>query len=235
MKDYSSLEKKTGIHFNDEDLLETVFIHKSYLNETKGKRANNERLEFLGDAVLELVVTEYLYTQFPNPEGELTNWRSALVKGQNLAKIADELNLGKYLYLSRGEEKSGGRKKDYILANTLEALIGGIYLDQNYERARQFILKNVITKLDDILRNKLHIDSKSLFQEKSQEKFGITPGYRLIDVEGPDHAKQFTMGVYLGKELVAQGKGKSKQAAEQEAAQKALKKKKMAYIKHILQ
>lgn len=221
---YRNLEKRIGIKFKSKKLLEQVFVHKSYVNEyrDKEKLEHNERLEFLGDAVLELVVTEYLYQNYPNPEGDLTNWRSALVKGENLAKLAEELDLGKYLYLSKGEDRSGGREKSYILANTVEALIGAIYLDKDYETAKGFVLEFILKYLEDILSKGLHIDAKSLFQELAQEKLGITPEYKLINAEGPDHAKLFTMGAYLEDKLVGQGQGSSKQTAEQAAAEHVL-------------
>lgn len=222
---YQQLEEKISIKFKDLDLIDTAFVHKSYLNENRDKKTeHNERLEFLGDAVLELVVTEFLYKQFPEKnEGELTNWRSALVKGANLAIIAKDLNLGSYLYLSRGEELSNGREKDYILANTVECIIGAIYLDQGYEVSHQFIHKFVIDRLETILEKKLHIDAKSHFQELAQEKLNITPEYRLVSEEGPDHDKTFRMGAYLEEELIADGQGSSKQKAEQDAARNALK------------
>lgn len=222
---YKPLEKKLGFTFENRELLQTVFIHRSFVNEQRRHDLqNNERLEFLGDAVLELVVTEYLFLRFPDqPEGVLTNWRSALVKGENLSKIAIALELGDYLFLSRGEEKSGGREKNYLLANTCEALIGAIYLDKNYDVVKQFIMSFIVAYLDDILEQKLHIDSKSQFQEMSQSKLGITPVYNLVKDEGPDHKKTFTMGAYLGTELIAIGKGYSKQKAESEAAENALK------------
>jgi ribonuclease-3 len=218
------LEKKIGIHFSNAEKLQKVFIHKSYLNEAPNAHLeSNERLEFLGDAVLELVVTEFLFKNYPNDEGELTNWRSALVKGSHLAHIAKELNLGEYLILSHGEEKSGGRTKNYILANTFEALLGAIYLDHGYDVAHQFIENFVLIYLEDILEKGLHIDPKSKFQEMAQEKEGVTPMYRLVEEQGPDHEKEFTMGVYLGDALVAIGKGSSKQTAEQAAALEGLK------------
>jgi ribonuclease-3 len=224
---YHELEKKLGLEFKDKNLLDIAFIHKSYMNEHKGKKAaHNERLEFLGDAVLELVVTEFLYKHYPSEEeGVLTNWRSALVKGKHLAEIANLLDLGVYLYLSRGEERSGGRKKNYILANTLEALIGAIYLDQGYKIAHTFIDQCILKRLEEILEKGHHIDAKSHFQEVAQEVLGITPEYRLIKEEGPDHNKSFSMGAYLGEEFVAEGSGSSKQKAEQEAAAASLKKK----------
>lgn len=222
----SELEERMGITFDRTELLELAFVHKSYINENDSTTECNERLEFLGDAVLELVVTEHLYLTFPDTdEGELTNWRSALVKGKNLAHVARNLKLGGYLQLSRGEDMSEGRDKDYILANTTEALIGAIYLDKGYGPAQTFIQKYIIEFLDEILEKGLHIDAKSHVQELTQEKIGVTPHYDLIDESGPDHAKTFLMGIYFGEDLVGQGKGASKQIAEQEAARDALQKK----------
>lgn len=225
MNRYSELEKTIGIEFTDKKMLDMAFVHKSYVNEHKDKKMEyNERLEFLGDAVLELVVTAFLYKNFPEQkEGVLTNWRSALVQGKHLAEIAVILNLGVYLYLSRGEEHSGGRKKNYILANTLEALIGAIYLDKGYDVAHTFIHEFILKRLEEILAKGLHIDAKSRFQELSQDLLSVTPEYRVITEEGPDHNKSFTMGAYIGEELIAEGKGSSKQKAEQDAAQAALK------------
>jgi len=224
--DLKTLYALVGLTKNDDKMLQQVFIHRSYVNEhKKEKLEHNERLEFLGDAVLELITTEFLYKNFPNPEGELTNWRSALVKGETLAKVAAELSLGDHLMLSKGEEKSGGRSKDYILANTLEALIGYIYLKGGYDKAQLFIHKHILVRLQQILDENLHIDGKSFFQETSQELLGITPVYKLVKEEGPDHNKNFTVGAYLNDELIGTGMGSSKQAAEQEAAHDALVKK----------
>jgi len=221
---YKELEKQIGITFADNDLLDRAFIHKSYMNEYKGKdKRDNERLEFLGDAVLELTVTEHLFLTYPDKsEGDLTNWRSALVKGKHLAEVGDELKLGTYLYLSKGEEKSGGRKKNYILANTLEALIGAMYLDKGYKVAHEFISNFILVKLEKILEEGLHIDAKSHFQELSQEEFDITPEYRLISESGPDHSKRFVMGAFFNDKPVGEGEGSSKQKAEEEAARDAL-------------
>lgn len=222
---YESLEEKIKINFVNSELIDAAFVHKSYINEHKDrKKEHNERLEFLGDAVLELVVTDFLYKNFPTKgEGVLTNWRAALVQGKHLAEIAIQLDLGVYLYLSRGEERSGGRKKNYILANTLEALIGAIYLDKGYETAHEFIGNFILNKLTSILEQGLHIDAKSRFQEICQEFLNITPEYRVIKEDGPDHDKVFTMGAYIGEELIAEGEGSSKQKAEQMAATAALK------------
>jgi len=221
---YSKLEKIIGVKFKDQELLRTAFVHRSYLNEHKDSQwENNERVEFLGDAVLELVVTEYLFSHYPNPEGELTNWRSALVKGEMLAKISRSLHLGDYLFLSRGEEHSGGREKDYLLANVFEALIGVIYLEHGYKKVQMFIKKFLLIHLEDILEKGGHIDAKSRLQEISQDKMLVTPIYQLLEEVGPDHDKKFTMGAYIGERLVGKGIGSSKQNAEQEAAKDALK------------
>ncbi|MBD3300095.1 MAG: ribonuclease III [Candidatus Moranbacteria bacterium] len=221
------LEKKLQIDFKDKKLIKKALTHRSYLNEHRNyKLEHNERFEFLGDAVLELIVTEYLFDKFPHkPEGELTNLRAALVKGENLTKIAKELKLGDFLYLSRGEAKGGGRSRSYILANTVEAVIGAIYLDQGYNRVKVFIEENIIKELPVIIEDQLFKDPKSLFQEKAQEQEGITPSYELVSQKGPDHDKFFEIGVFLEDEFVAKGKGKSKQEAQQMAAKKALEKK----------
>jgi ribonuclease-3 len=225
MKDFSKFEEKIGVHFTNIDLLTQAFVHRSYLNEHPDFRlGHNERLEFLGDAVIELVVTEYLYKTFPNPEGELTNWRAALVNANTLALIAqDDLGMEEYLYLSRGEAKDAGSKaRSYILANAIEALIGSMYLDRGWDVVSGFVSRFVISKLKNILENHLYIDPKSRFQETAQETAGVTPNYKVLSEVGPDHAKEFEVGVYLGGELVASGKGSSKQDAQIEAARKAL-------------
>ncbi|MBU0625410.1 ribonuclease III [Patescibacteria group bacterium] len=223
-KDLSSLEKRVDIKFTNQELLTQAFVHRSYLNEHPGfTLGHNERLEFLGDAVLELVVTEYLYQNYPNPEGELTNWRAALVNAKSLASVAQELGLENYLYLSHGESKdSGSKARNYILANAMEAFIGAIYLDQGMEVAREFITRFVISMLPHILTHRLYIDPKSRFQENAQELLGVTPNYRVLEEHGPDHAKEFIVGVYLGDELVATGVGTSKQEAQVAAAENAL-------------
>ncbi len=221
---FKKLEETIGLKFKDHHLLKTAFIHRSYINEHKNSEyTHNERLEFLGDAVLELITTDFLYKTYPDkPEGELTNWRSALVKGEMLAKISRELNLGDYLLLSKGEENSGGREKDYLLANTFEALVGVIYLELGYDKASKFVHKFLLVHLEYILAAGAHIDAKSQFQEMAQEKVGITPSYQLVSEEGPDHNKVFTMAAHIGDRVVGKGEGSSKQAAEQKAAEDAL-------------
>lgn len=224
MVDFSTFEKKTGIVFKNKKLLEQAFIHRSYINENGGaKLSHNERLEFLGDAVLELIVTDYLYTKYPNQnEGELTAYRSALVNAIIVGEVAQELEMNNFLLLSKGEAKDVGKARSYILANTFEAYIGAVYLDQGYEVARDFILKTLLSKLDMIIAKKLWRDSKSLVQEKSQEYLNVTPAYKVLHEAGPDHDKSFTVGILFGKDLIAEGKGHSKQEAEQAAAQAAL-------------
>jgi len=224
--DLSKLEKNLKIKFNDKKLLKQSFVHRSYLNENPGlKMEHNERLEFLGDAVLELIVTKHLFNNYPNPEGELTVWRAALVNSKMLAEIANKLGFNDYLLLSKGEKQDTGRARQFILANTFEAVIGAIYLDQGLDKAEKFIKDNVIKKLPKVLKEKLYVDPKSYFQEKAQGELGITPNYESVREEGPDHAKSFVIGVYLKDKLVATGKGPSKQTAQEDAARKALKKK----------
>lgn len=202
-------------------------MHRSYLNENpEFPLAHNERLEFLGDAALELAVTDYLYHKYPDkPEGELTTWRAALVNAKMLSAIAKEIQLNDFLLLSRGEAKESGKAKEYILANTFEALIGALYLDQGLEVCRKVIQRFILMKLPEVIEKKLFQDAKSRFQEIAQEKVGITPVYAVSEEWGPDHEKQFRMGVFLEKELIAEGEGSSKQEAEEEAARNALRKK----------
>jgi len=211
--------------FKNENLFKTALTHRSYLNEHKDlKIESNERLEYLGDAVLELIVTRHLYLNYPNPEGELTNWRAALVNSKMLSETAEEMGLYDYLYLSKGEAKDSNPKaRGYILANAMEALIGAIYLDQGFEVASKFITKNLLSKLPRIIEKKLYVDPKSNFQELSQEKVGITPSYQVLEESGPDHNKKFVIGIYLEDELIAKGVGTSKQEAQMDAAENALK------------
>lgn len=222
-KDIKIFAKKNDLEFKNEKLLKQVFVHRSYLNENIGfDLDHNERLEFLGDAVLELVVTEYLYANFDNPEGELTNLRSALVKGPMLSQVAKDLDMENYLYLSRGEAKAEGKSRQLILANAFEALIGAIYLDSGYEAAVEFIKKNLIHHLKNIIDQKLFLDPKSHLQELAQDQLSITPQYRVLSEHGPDHAKSFTVGCYIENRLIGEGSGSSKQTAESAAASSAL-------------
>jgi len=225
MKDFSILEKKLGLKFQNKDLLVQSFAHRSYLNENPDFNLDhNERMEFLGDAVLELIVSENLYKNYPEkPEGELTNWRAALVNAKMLSLIAEEIGLNDFLLLSRGETKELGKARAYILANTIEALIGAIYLDSGYKEAQGFIERYIIKKLPNIIENKLYKDAKSHFQEEAQDRAGVTPVYKVIEESGPDHKKNFTVGVFLYAEMIAKGQGFSKQEAEEAAAKEALK------------
>jgi ribonuclease-3 len=220
------LEDKINYSFRDERLLEEALTHRSYLNENLGVGiSHNERLEFLGDAVLELAVTEDLYARFPQyEEGTLTSFRAALVNYIMLSGIAREIGLDGFLRLSKGEAKDTGRAREVILANAMEALIGAIYLDSGYSSAKAFVLKIVMPHLKEVMEKETYRDPKSTLQEKTQADMKITPVYRLISEEGPDHAKVFKMGVYLGDNLVATGTGASKQEAEIEAAKSALTK-----------
>lgn len=224
---FAKLEKNLKIKFKNKDLLQQAFVHRSYLNENPNcKMEQNERLEFLGDAVMELIVTNYLFKHYPkNPEGDLTTWRAALVNSNMLSEIANKLGFNDYLLLSKGEGQDKGRARQFILANTFEAMIGAIYLDRGFDKAEEFICKNLICELKRVLDEKLYQDPKSHFQEEAQGKMGITPSYELIEQEGPDHCKKFIVGVYLNNDLIAKGEGPSKQTAQEDAARKALKKK----------
>ena len=225
MKDFSKLEEKLGLNFDDQDLLIQALVHRSYLNENPEFRLDdNERLEFLGDAVLELVVTDYLFEEYPKkPEGKLTNWRAALVNADQLSEVAREIGINDFLLLSEGERKQKGKARDYILADVVEALLGAIYLDQGFEKCQGFVKEHFIDKLPKIIEEGLYKDAKSLFQEKAQEKVSITPGYEVLQEWGPDHDKHFEVGVYLDDELISKGDGSSKLEAEEEAAEQALK------------
>lgn len=225
MVNNKDLEKRLGVEFSDSKLLETALTHRSFVNENRGSdQTHNERLEFLGDAVLELVVTEYLYNTYQEPEGVLTNWRSALVKTSALSEVATRLGLNDYIRLSRGEKHGSDRARHQILANTTEAVIGAIYLDQNYDVVKKFITKHIISMLPAILESGSWQDAKSKLQEVAQEKYGFTPIYKVLSEEGPDHDKIFSIGVYVGNEKQGEGTGSSKQAAQQAAATDALKK-----------
>src|SRR3989339_1337454 len=216
MTNFSKLENQIGVEFKNQTRLKEAFTHRSYLNENPAWGIeHNERLEFLGDAVLELIVTEYLFLKFPEkPEGELTSLRAALVNANMLSEAAQDLGLNDYLLLSRGEAKDLGRARQYILANTFEALIGAIYLDAGYGAADEFIKKNILSRMRDVIAKKLFRDPKSLFQERAQEIYGATPKYEVSKEWGPDHNKHFIVGVYVGRELIAEGEGPSKQEAQ---------------------
>ena len=224
MKDFSALEKKLGLNFKNKDLLTQAFTHRSYLNENPDfKLEHNERLEFLGDAVIELIVTEHLYKEYPEKaEGELTNWRAALVNAKMMTSVSEDLGFNDYLLLSRGEAKEGGKARGYILANTFEALLGALYLDSGYHPCDEFIKKYLFINLPKIIKDGSYKDAKSKFQEEAQEKVSVTPSYKVLKESGPDHEKIFIVGVFLDKELVAEGKGSSKQEAEEAAAELAL-------------
>ncbi len=227
MKDLKAFQKKLKVEFKDESLLKQALVHRSYLNEHPDFAVgHNERLEFLGDAVLEIVITEFLYLKFAEtPEGDLTNWRASLVNAKMLYEIAPSLDVDDYLYLSKGEARDKNKKsRQFILANAMEAIIGAIYLDQGMEAAKKFILDNIACKLDEVLANQIFLDPKSHFQEKAQEHKGVTPHYEILDEQGPDHAKIFTVGLYLGEELVSTGTGSSKQEAQVDAAAAGIKK-----------
>jgi ribonuclease III len=223
-KKLEDFEEILGVVFQNKDTLRQALVHRSYLNEHPDfPIGHNERLEFLGDAVLELVVTEYLYGNYENPEGELTNWRASLVNGDRLASTCHEIGAEKYLYLSKGESKDVNSKaRRYILANAFEAIIGAIYIDQGWDASKEFVHKTILSQLEHILENKLYIDPKSQFQEAAQERMGVTPSYRVLSEEGPDHAKEFEVGVYLEKELIAKGIGTSKHEAQVAAAHEAI-------------
>jgi ribonuclease-3 len=227
-RDWTLFEKKIGVTFKNKDLLTQAFIHRSFLNENpRIGFDHNERLEFLGDAVLELAVTNFLYGEYPeSPEGELTSYRAALVNAVTIAEVAQEIGMNEYMYLSRGEQKDLGKARQYILANAFEALIGSIYLDQGYDAVEKFIGNQLYNRASDVVKKKLWRDSKSLVQEKAQEFVGTTPSYKVVRESGPDHDKHFTIGIFFGADKIAEGKGHSKQEAEQDAARAALEVKK---------
>ncbi|MCI0542319.1 ribonuclease III [bacterium] len=223
-KDFSLFETNTGFVFKNKDLLREAFTHRSFLNESRERGlTHNERLEFLGDAVLELAVTDFLYKKYPKEdEGNLTAYRAGLVNANTLSAVAVAIGMDDFILLSRGEAKDKGKARQFILANAIEALIGALYLDQGYAKAEKFIEKYVYPMTEDIVEKRLWQDAKSFFQEKAQEEEGITPVYKVLAETGPDHNKEFKIGVYLGSMLVAEGIGKSKQEAEQEAAKAGL-------------
>lgn len=226
--DFGAFEKKIGIAFRDKELLRTAFTHRSYLNENRrGGMEHNERLEFLGDAVLELIITEFLFNKYPEKaEGDLTSYRSALVNANTLSKVAEQLGMNECLLLSRGEAKDTGRARQVILANTIEAFIGALYQDLGYGAVKKFVAEHIFPLTDEIVKKRIWLDAKSHFQEKAQEIVGVTPSYETVKETGPDHDKHFTVAVFLGKERVTEGTGKSKQEAEQDAAKNGLAAKK---------
>jgi len=223
-KDITRLEENLQVAFKDKRILHQALVHRSYLNEhPKFELGHNERLEFLGDAVLELVVTEYLYLQYENPEGELTNWRASLVNAKMLSEVSADLGVNEYLYLSKGESSDANSKaRQYILANAFEAIVGAMYLDQGWDVSKGFIHRVILSKLSYILEHKLYMDPKSRFQEEAQERIGKTPRYEVLSESGPDHAKEFVIGVFVNGDKIAEGRGMSKQEAQVDAAQNAL-------------
>ena len=222
--DLEKVEKVLEIKFLDTELIRTAFTHRSYLNEHKDyKNPSNERLEFLGDAVLQFLSSEYLYNTYPSsPEGSLTNFRAALVCTPSLAEESKRLGFGEYLLLSRGEEASGGRDREYILANTFEAVLGSIYLDHDVDTCRKYLTKNLFYKVKAIVDNNRYKDYKSGFQELAQAKINQTPVYKVIEEQGPDHNKMFKIGLFIGEKMYGSGEGASKQKAEQASAKNAL-------------
>ena len=220
---FEELLKTTQVSFINTALLRQAFIHRSYLNEDKTIRASNERLEFLGDAVLSFLTSSFLYENYPEyPEGKLTNIRSSLVNTKSLSDVARTLHLGDLLFLSKGEQDSGGRTNPSLLADSFEALLGAIYLDQGIEVARTYLTRVLFSNVSEIIKNKSYIDYKSLLQEIIQEKTRVSPIYQVVKSEGPDHARTFWIEVRVGDKAIGEGMGKSKQEAEQQAAQKAL-------------
>jgi len=223
-KNAKSLSKQLKIKFKDISILENALIHRSYLNENRRKKLeSNERLEFLGDAILEVVVTDYLFKNYDNEEGELTNWRAALVRAENLTPVAKELGIDEYILVGRGEKKNKLRSWQNIMADGLEAIIGAIYLDRGLPTARAFINKHIISCLPNILKKQLFLDAKTALQEEVQSKWKVTPQYVVLQEGGPDHNKWFKAGVEVDGKVMGKGKGNSKQRAEKEAAKDALK------------
>lgn len=223
--DFDGLIKLLGLKFKDQKLLKQAFIHRSYLNEVKLELPSNERLEFLGDSILSLIISTHLYKLRPNDsEGELTNLRAYVVKTPSLARVAKKLNLGEYLKLSKGEEVSGGRKNLQLLANTYEALLGAVYLDLGFEAVQKLITQTLLPIFASELKSGPPKDAKSSLQEIVQEKFRQSPHYKILATKGPDHAKEFVVGVYIGGKEMGKGLGNSKQVAEEQSAKEALEK-----------
>lgn len=223
--DIKKVEKLLKIKIKDENLIKTAFTHRSYLNEhPKYKNPSNERLEFLGDAVLQFISSEYLYNNYQEDEGKLTNYRASIVCTPSLAEESARLGYGEHLLLSKGEEDTGGREREYILANTFEAVLGALYLEKGMDFCKKFVTKELLYKINKIIKNESYKDAKSKFQEKAQEKLSTTPIYQVLDSWGPDHKKTFKVGVFLDEKLFGEGEGRSKQKAEQKAAKNALDK-----------
>ena len=228
MSNIEDFEQKIGVNFQEKDLLLLALTHRSYVNEHKDTNSHNERLEFLGDAVLELITSDYLFNTYPDrTEGDLTSFRAALVRTESLANTAKEIGIGTYMRLSKGEEDTGGRDKSYLLANTFEAITGAIYLDQGYESARDFVYAHLLIKIEQIVEKRSDIDSKTKIQEISQARYKVTPVYVVVEEEGPDHDKRFTVVVKINDREIGRGFGTSKQKAEEDAATKGLE-----YIKN---
>ncbi len=227
MKDFTPFEQSLGIVFADKSLIQRAFTHRSFINENpRSGLEHNERFEFLGDAVIELIVTDYLFRSYPtHNEGELTAYRSALVNAIIMGEAATELNMNEYLLLSKGETKDTGRARQTILANTYESFVGALYLDQGYDSCKTFIMNSLVPRLEGIIKSKSWKDAKSQVQEEAQERLGLTPSYKVVGESGPDHDKYFTIGIFFGDQKIAEGKGKSKQEAQQTAALAALEKK----------
>ncbi|HVY67604.1 MAG TPA: ribonuclease III [Patescibacteria group bacterium] len=221
--DQAELAKTLKLKIHNPDLYLSAFTHRSYLNENRGFHLpHNERLEFLGDAVLELAATEYLFKNYPHPEGELTNFRSALVNYKMLSSIASRLGLEQFLLMSKGEAKDTGRARQVILANCIEAVLGAMYLDAGYQETTNFIAREILVELPAIIAGGSYMDPKSKLQELVQEKRGITPTYGVVSETGPDHNKVFVVAAYVGSDEVGRGRGPSKQEAELAAAENAL-------------
>lgn len=231
----SEFETKIGVIFKDKSLIKQALIHRSFINEINEKNdlSHNERIEFLGDAVLELIITEHLFKTYPEyKEGELTSFRAATVRTTSLAATAEALEIGEYVYMSKGEESTGGRHRPYILANTFESILGAIYLDQGFEAVKSFLNKVLIPKITNIVEHRLDIDNKSKLQEVSQERTGLTPSYHMLSASGPDHAKEFIMCVKIGDHNFGEGSGRNKQEAEEQAAAHALENWESLYQRH---
>lgn len=224
MQKYLDFEKKCNLEFENKSLLEQAFIHRSYINENKGlEKEHNERLEFLGDAVLELVITDFLFAKFPNvKEGILTAYRSSLVRTESISAAARSMGMNDLLKLSKGESRDQGKARDYILANTFEAFVGAVYLDRGYEAAKTIIADTLFENIDEVIKSGSWKDAKSEVQEYAQEHYSETPRYELVSAVGPDHDKHFVMAIYFGDKKIAEGSGNSKQKAQQDAAQYAI-------------